>query len=652
MKKQINATIKAHLLRSAFYLLLLLAVCAIPFALAQRGTKKSTGVIAGTYPAPSLPQTSQLPMFTSGPAGAHALPILPMPEAPQVILYDQYDNAGTNATSSQDFEASLDAFDDELADDFVVPGGQTWSVESIDADGVYFNGSGPAQNFNVRFYTNSGGLPGTLVASRIGMSYSHVGTTFSVTLSPAVSLAAGTYWVSVQARQDFTPAGQWGWTDRTVQSNSAAAWQNPGGGFAVCVTWGQRGATCGIDAGVPDQVYRLNGTSSGGGTPTPTPTPPACSWSAGPNLPTPPTTLIRAVGVYFPDGNFYTVGGRSSDSAGSDFQHVLRYSPGTNSWTEMGVTLPDNFMNNMACGVLNDSGTDYIYCVGGSFATGTTATDRVFRYNPVTDIATVVAAPWPGAMGTILPGGFSVFNNKLYILGGFNINIGMVDTIYEFTPSPAGWVLKNAHLPAARGYIPTTTIGNFIYTGGGSMFDPTVILVDSTDSFRYDPVADSIITIASIPRATAETRALNFCNLMYVMGGGRTAPNPSNEVDIYDPAGDTWSTGIPFVTARRNFPTDTDGTNRIWLAGGYAPTTATNSMEIFNCTVSPCATPSQIELRARKDRVHQRVVVKLKWTGANSNNVDIYRNGVLIATVPNGSGSTMTCSNEVTVTIP
>ena len=40
MKKQINPTIKAHLIRSAFYLLLLVAVCAIPFALAQRNTIK------------------------------------------------------------------------------------------------------------------------------------------------------------------------------------------------------------------------------------------------------------------------------------------------------------------------------------------------------------------------------------------------------------------------------------------------------------------------------------------------------------------------------------------------------------------------------------------------------------------------------------
>ena len=40
MKKQINPTIKAYLIRSAFYVILLLAVCVIPFALAQRNTNQ------------------------------------------------------------------------------------------------------------------------------------------------------------------------------------------------------------------------------------------------------------------------------------------------------------------------------------------------------------------------------------------------------------------------------------------------------------------------------------------------------------------------------------------------------------------------------------------------------------------------------------
>ena len=291
MNKQPSSTIMTRLGWGVFFLaLVFLAFQVIPRALGQRDAGKRS--IAGSINRTQGPTASgagrnqavqnpnQMLHTGSGPGGAHRVQAPPPPQFPQVILYDQYNNPGSNATSSQDFEAALDPFDDFTADDFVVPGGQTWSVESVDADGVYFNGAGPAQNFNVFFYSDSGGLPGTLVASRIAMSYVQVASTFTVTLSPAVSLGAGTYWVSVQSRQDFTPFGQWGFTDRTVQSNSAAAWQNPGGGFGTpCTTWGQRGGNCGIDPGVPDQVFRLNGTT-GGGTPTPTPTPtatPTCS---------------------------------------------------------------------------------------------------------------------------------------------------------------------------------------------------------------------------------------------------------------------------------------------------------------------------------------------------------------------------------------
>lgn len=42
MKKQIKATINAHLTRGAFYVLLLLAVCVIPCTLAQRTTAESS----------------------------------------------------------------------------------------------------------------------------------------------------------------------------------------------------------------------------------------------------------------------------------------------------------------------------------------------------------------------------------------------------------------------------------------------------------------------------------------------------------------------------------------------------------------------------------------------------------------------------------
>ena len=152
--------------------------------------------------------------------------------------------------------------------------------------------------------------------------------------------------------------------------------------------------------------------------------------------------------------------------------------------------------------------------------------DRVFRYNPITDTIQTIPSPWPGdADGITLPGGFVAFNNKLYILGGFRINTEMIDTIWEFTPGTNTWVQKSAHLPVPLGYIPTTAIFNLIYTGGGSTWDGTSIH-DSNYSFVYDPIADFISTIANIPRATGETRALTFAPLggtdyeMWVMGGG------------------------------------------------------------------------------------------------------------------------------------
>jgi Kelch motif len=322
---------------------------------------------------------------------------------------------------------------------------------------------------------------------------------------------------------------------------------------------------------------------------------PSSGWHPGPDM---PSTAVRTVGVYFYTNNkFYVMGGRSMDAIGNDFTHPFEYN---GTWSIKSATYPDNQVSNMACGILTDSGTNYIYCVGGSAGGQTTATDRVFRYNPVTDTIQTIPSPWPGnADGITLPGGFVAFNNKLYILGGFRINTEMIDTIWEFTPGTNTWVQKSAHLPVPLGYIPTAVIFSLIYTGGGSTWDGTTIH-DSNHSFVYDPTADSISTIANIPRATGETRALTFAPLggtdyeMWVMGGGRDAPNPSSEVDTYEVFFHRgWSTFGSFLTRRRNFATDGTGSCFIYLAGGYASdgVTPLSSMEFF-CFPAPTPTPT------------------------------------------------------------
>ena len=202
-------------------------------------------------------QANSLPTVSTGPMRVTRAVVPPAPALPQSVLYDQYNNGDGVGTLSAMFTDSP-TLNSDLADDFVVPSGQTWTVQSIDADGVYFNGGGPATSFNVIFYIDSGGVPGAIVGGALFLPFTQSGSTFTVPLG-GVILSTGHYWVEIQANMTFSVGGEWAWSNRTVQNNSPAQWQNPGGGFGVCPSWMPR-TTCMDDAGAPDQMYRLNGT--------------------------------------------------------------------------------------------------------------------------------------------------------------------------------------------------------------------------------------------------------------------------------------------------------------------------------------------------------------------------------------------------------
>src|SRR4030095_4006871 len=98
----------------------------------------------------------------------------------------------------------------------------------------------------------------------------------------------------------------------------------------------------------------------------------------------------------------------------------------------------------------------------------------------------------------------------------------------------------------------------------------------------------------------------------------------------------------------------------------------TNSCGSPTPTPTPTPTPGQIALRAHGKRVEPNAkLVKLRWMGATSPSVNIYRNEVRIATVPTRPGvytdtlfssgfftyqvceaGTRNCSHEVTVSGP
>src|SRR6476619_1839960 len=230
VKANISIT-KTHLIRGAFYLFLLLSAFVIPLALGQRYVTGSSG-------------------------DENTL------RAPNCTTLSQYDNAATEpplGIGSQQFEPAMAAFDDQATDDFVVlllPLNAFYITE-VRVMGEYSQVGGPASSFNVYLYRDAPGhLPGELIQALLNQPYTGTPPDFTIPFTSGL-LDSGTYWVSVQAVQNFNPNGQWFWHNRIVQSNSGAAWQNTGDGYGTgCLTLYRNNAGMPYQVS-PDQVFSL-----------------------------------------------------------------------------------------------------------------------------------------------------------------------------------------------------------------------------------------------------------------------------------------------------------------------------------------------------------------------------------------------------------
>lgn len=181
-------------------------------------------------------------------------------------LVDQNDDSQGYSDISQNFESSLDAYDAQGSDDFTVPKNTTWTVTEVDVTGLYFNGTGPARDENVTFYSDKKGKPGKIV-KEVTVAGTDTGGSFAINLGKkGVKLTAGKYWVSVQANMDYASAttGEWGWATRIDANGNNAQWQNPGDGFATgCTKWSDE-QTCLGGVGGPDHMFALLGSAKKG----------------------------------------------------------------------------------------------------------------------------------------------------------------------------------------------------------------------------------------------------------------------------------------------------------------------------------------------------------------------------------------------------
>jgi hypothetical protein len=183
--------------------------------------------------------------------------------ASAAVIYDQTDHAGTatanpgdpNFSPSNNFSPGSE---DRTADDFIVPAGETWSINEVDVGGAY-SGSGATQQVNVYIYSDAAGQPGSELFSQMSIPATG-GPDYAVPLTGVPVLTAGTYWVTVQ--QVDASVAFWSWQTRTTQTGNAAKWRTSGPSGPPCPggVWTVR-TTCWPGTN-PDQIFKLQGTKT------------------------------------------------------------------------------------------------------------------------------------------------------------------------------------------------------------------------------------------------------------------------------------------------------------------------------------------------------------------------------------------------------
>lgn len=188
------------------------------------------------------------------------------------VLYDQTEpEAFIESTVSQDFEPAFDSRDTMGADDFTVPKGEEWFVESVLAHGKHLGAANTPTAFRITIFEDAAGKPGSTLVEQEGGSFSPYPGRTVISLAPAELLQPGKYWLSIQAvmTSNIDAPGDasrwfWGFND-DGPFGSPAVFKNPGGGWPEfdCPEF-ETFADCDMPEAVHNQDYSflISGTRS------------------------------------------------------------------------------------------------------------------------------------------------------------------------------------------------------------------------------------------------------------------------------------------------------------------------------------------------------------------------------------------------------
>jgi hypothetical protein len=286
-----------------------------------------------------------------------------------------------------------------------------------------------------------------------------------------------------------------------------------------------------------------NGASAPASVPSAGTTPVAgtpAAWSAKAPLPTPRSEVASAV----LDAKLYVIAGFNAQGASTNVVEV--YDPASDTWQRL-ASLPQARDHAMAAA---HGGKVYVF--GGGLAQ---ATNTAFAFDPVQNAWSRVAnMPYRRTAG-----GAAVLNDRIIVVGGTGDS---PETSMVYDSAMNRWA-DGPRLPAPREHLAVTGTGTAVYILGGrwnnQLMATNEVLDSLTGAFR---------TLAPMPTARGGTAGGVAAGRIVVAGGEAFEPSRTfPQVEVYDPATNTWSAAPNLPTPRHGLAVQGVG-DVIYVIGG------------------------------------------------------------------------------------
>ena len=289
-------------------------------------------------------------------------------------------------------------------------------------------------------------------------------------------------------------------------------------------------------------------------------TPAKGQWAPSTPFPMPMEEPVGAV----VDGKLYIIQGLT-DGGFQPMGVVYVFDPDTKAWTKKSA-MPEPHVHHGMTTALNGK----IYVFGGFERPGKDIAwqpvTNAWEYTPATDTWKAIA-PLPTKRGG---GSATVYNGKIYVIGGATILPGAPDPAIrfdgkphdmcvgvneEYDPATNSW-RSRAPMPTARNHFLAGEVNGKIYTIGGRLGSTFVTRSSNTDvTEEYDVAQDLWTTKAQMPTARSGVAGGVYKGKVYV-GGGEFQNDKImaafRAFEAYDPASNTWDQSLPRMRIPRH----------------------------------------------------------------------------------------------------